>query len=235
MAEMKPIFTEPAEQLWFGVFSAVIDALRGEDVHDEALRIYDESRPFDDAQYRSLGSYGLAVVEMLRGNVARVVEIANEDDTSGVAGTDGAVYGARAAIWHGDLDAARAMRAAFESVNRGRRMLSQRASMDAGIAMLEGRRDEARAQYAEAQRVLREIGARYWLGMTDLDIVVTGAMEPDERRRAADEAREIFTALRATALLDRLDSALAAAEPTAPSASASRTAAAQASEVRQGA
>jgi class 3 adenylate cyclase/tetratricopeptide (TPR) repeat protein len=235
MAEMKPIFTETAEQLWFGAFSTVIDALRGEDVYDQALRLYEESRLFDDAQYRSLGSYGLAVTEMLRGNVSRVVEIANEDDTSGVAGTDGAVYGARAAIWHGDLDAARAMRAASETLHRGRRMKGQRASMDGGIAMLEGRRDEARAQYTEAQAIFRQIGARYWLGMTDLDIVVTGAMELDERRRAADEARDIFTGLRAAALLERLDAALATAGPTALSASTSRVNAPEASEIPQGA
>jgi len=33
-------------------------------------------------------------------------------------------------------------------------------------------------------------------------------MKPEERRQAAEEAREIFTRLRATALLDKLDAAL---------------------------
>ncbi|MGH2382732.1 MAG: adenylate/guanylate cyclase domain-containing protein [Candidatus Limnocylindria bacterium] len=217
MSEMKPLFTEPAEQLWFGSFTTVIRALRGDDVRDDALRLYDESRPFDDAQYRSVGAYGLTVVEMLRGDVARAVQLTNEDDTSGVAGSDGSVQGARAAIWNGDVDAARDMRAAFPSAGLGRRTSAQLATMEAGIAMLEGRRDEARAHYAKAQRVLREIGARYWLGMTDLDIVITGAMEPDERRHAADEAREIFTGLRATALLERLDAALASTRQTTSS------------------
>ncbi len=80
--------------------------------------------------------------------------------------------------------------------------------MDAGIAMLEGRTADARTLYATAQRIWREIGATFWLAMMGLDIVITGAMEPDERRRAADEAREIFTHLRATALLALLDAAL---------------------------
>jgi len=208
MTEMKPVFTEAAEQLWFGAFATVISALRGDDVRDEALRLYEASRPFDDAQYRSLGAYGLSVVEMLRGDVARVVELAREAESSGVSGSEGAIHGARAAIWNGNLDAAREMRTSFRNAGRGRRTTGHLATMDGGIAMLEGRVDEAQAHYAEAQAIFRQIGARSWLGMTGLDIVVTGAMEPDERRRAADEARDIFTGLRAAALLERLDAAL---------------------------
>ena len=36
MDELDPLFTEPAEQLWFGVFRSVITAYRGEDTLDEA-------------------------------------------------------------------------------------------------------------------------------------------------------------------------------------------------------
>ena len=233
MSEMEPLFTEPAEQLWVGSYSTVIRALRGEDVHDDALRLYERSRPFDDAQYRSVGAYGLEVVEMLGGNVARVVELATEDAASSPTGTEGAVYGARAAIWHGDADAARDMRSIFQAAVHGRKTNAHRATMDGGIAMLEGRTDESRTHFAEAQTILREIGARYWLGMADLDIVVTGAMDADERRRAADEAREIFTGLRAAALLERLDDALASSAPTTTPSTRTRQAPAEASEVPQ--
>jgi hypothetical protein len=92
--------------------------------------------------------------------------------------------------------------------------------MDGGVAMLEGRPADARAHYAEAQRLLRELGLMYWLGMCDLDIVILGAMEADERRRAADEARTIFTRLGALPLLARLDAALSA-ETASRSASTS--------------
>jgi hypothetical protein len=54
--------------------------------------------------------------------------------------------------------------------------------------------------------------------MTDLDIVITGAMEADERRRAAEEARGILDRLRATVLLDRLDRAEADDAARKPSA-----------------
>jgi hypothetical protein len=99
--------------------------------------------------------------------------------------------------------------------------------MDGGIAVLEGRAADARAHYADAQRRWRELGCQLWLAMTDLDIVITGAMAADERRRAAEEARGIFTGLRATVLLDRLDraeAADAARKPVAPGAPVSATA-----------
>ena len=100
--------------------------------------------------------------------------------------------------------------------------------MDGGIAALEGRGSEARAHYADAQRRWRELGCQLWLALTDLDIVITGAMEADERRRAAEEARGILTALRATVLLDRLDRAEADAgtgrKPSTPAAAVMDTA-----------
>jgi hypothetical protein len=43
--------------------------------------------------------------------------------------------------------------------------------------------------------------------MTDLDVVITGAMEPAERHAAAEEARGILTRLKATPLLERLEQA----------------------------
>jgi hypothetical protein len=138
---------------------------------------------------------------------------------NGISGVDAAVhFGARVAIWHGDLVTAKRMRSEFEIAPPGRRTDALRAGVDAGIATLEGRSGDARALYAEAQRMLRELGTVLWLGLTDIDIVVTGAMEPDERRRAADEAREIFTRLRAQALLDRLDAAMGEETPSSPAA-----------------
>jgi class 3 adenylate cyclase len=220
-AELDPLFTEPAEQLWFGSFTTVIRLFRGEDLHAEARRLYDQSRGFDDPQFRSVGAYGIAVSSTLTGDHTQTVRVADEGLESGVTGAEGAVYGARSAIWSSDAATARRMRDAFEVAPPGRRTLALRKVMSGGIAMIEGRPAEARADYAEAQRLLRELGSRLWLGLTDLDIVITGAMEPDERRRAAEEAREIFTDLRAQALLDRLDAALNAQAPST-TASASR-------------
>ena len=216
IAEMDAILTEPAEQLWFGTFKVAISAYRGEDVLEEAQRLYRDSRGVDDAQYRSVGAVGLAVAEMLRGNTARVAELAEEDFTSGAAGADSAVHAARVAIWNGDLAGARRGHLALARMIPGRRTTALKSTVEAGIAMLDGRSTEARALYSEAHRMFRELETPFWIALVGLDIILTGAMEADERRRAADEAREIFTRLRASALLDRLDAALAADVPLEP-------------------
>ena len=100
------------------------------------------------------------------------------------------------------------MRPRYLEWGAGRRQDAFVAGMDGGIAALEGRHAEARARFAEARRLHTEMKTDFWLAMTDLDIVITGAMEPAERREAANEAREIFTRLRAAALLEKLDTAL---------------------------
>ena len=118
------------------------------------------------------------------------------------------------------------MRDVFVAERAGRRTDAVLATMDAGIAMLEGRSADARAGYADAQRRWRELGLSFWLAMCQLDIAITGAMEPDERRRAAAEAREIFERLRAKGLIDRLDAALAGrGEPSPPPTPSPRPAA----------
>jgi class 3 adenylate cyclase len=226
--DQESLFTEPAERLWFGCFQGVIAAYRGEDVLERARGLYEGSLAFDDPQYRTLGAWLLVVSLLLRGDADEVIRRSDEVLGYGMAGSDAAVYGARAAIWNGDAATARRMRDAFDTAPSGRRANAMRAAMDGGIAAIEGRTSDARAHFAEAQRAWRDIGSPLWLGLTDVDILATGAMEPDERRRAADEAREIFTRLRATALLDRLDAAIEAdadrgAAPPARDAAADRT------------
>ncbi|MGH2446260.1 MAG: hypothetical protein ACRDGD_09515, partial [Candidatus Limnocylindria bacterium] len=179
--------------------------------------LHETSRGFDDPQYRTLGIYGIVVTEIMRGRLREAITLADEMMENGLAGVEGSVYGGRAATWSGDTSTARRMRDVLGEAPAGRRTDAMLATLDGGIAALEGRAADARAHYAEAQRIARDIGTPYWLGMTNLDIVITGAMEADERRRAADEAREIFTRLRANALLDRLDAALAIGAPAAAS------------------
>lgn len=207
MSEMKPLFTEAAERIWFGTFSGVIRAMRGADVHAELRAVHEEARGFDDPQYRAIGAYGAAISALVRGELDEVIRISGEVARSSIAGLDGGIYGARAAIWKGDPAAARRFRDAFGVSDTARRTLGILATMDGGIAGREGRAADARLHFAEAQHRWRELGCQYWLAMTDLDIVTTGAMEPEERRRAADEARTIMTRLEATVLLEWLDRA----------------------------
>ena len=209
MADKEFLFAEPAERLWFGAFTTAIHAYRGEDVEEEARRLHETGLAFDDPQYRSLGGYSLAIVNLVNNRHREQIELSDEQLTNGIAGIEGAVFGARAAIWNDDLPTAVRMRAAYERGPRGRRTDALTATIDGGIAALEGRAGDARNRFGEAQRLWRELGLDFGLAMTNLDIIITRSLEPDERRRAANEARETFTRLRADGLLRRLDAALA--------------------------
>src|SRR3990170_3672329 len=74
----------------------------------------------------------------------------------------------------------------------GRRTDAVRSTMEAGIAMLEGRLPDARRLYADTLGRWQDLGLPTWLALCQLDIIETGALEPAERRRAADEARGFF-------------------------------------------
>jgi hypothetical protein len=186
----------------------MLRSLRGEDVTAEARTLYADSRSVDDQQFRAVGSFALLMDSLIRGETAEVIRLAREATADGLAGLDHLKHGARAAIWSGDVATARELLDAAPSAPRGRREHAMVATIESGIAMLEGRTADARTLTEEARRLARDIGAKTWVGLIDLDAVITGALEPDERRRAADEAREIFTDLRAPRLLARLDEAL---------------------------
>lgn len=223
LTEQLQVLEEPAERIWYGGFLTAIRAYRGEEVDDDARRLYDEGRAFDDPQYRVVGALPLATGHLVNGDLRELIRISDEALAVGLVGADAAQFGARAATWLDDAVTANRMRKAYEGERAGRRTDATLATIDAGIAMREGRSADARVGYADAQGRWRELQLPFWLAMCDLDIVITGAMQPDERRRATAEAREIFERLRAQGLIDRLDAALAAsAEGQPPSDPATR-------------
>jgi len=134
--------------------------------------------------------------------------VADELAGDGIAGAASAFYGVLAALRAGDASEARRF-LDIHAGSQGGRVQEITAGIGwGGVAMLEGRPADARAAYAEAQRLAREGGYRLWLAQADLDIVRFGAMEEAERRQAADEAREIFTGLRADRVPRPVDEAL---------------------------
>ncbi len=112
---------------------------------------------------------------------------------------------ARFAVWLGDLERTReAVALVRVAIDRGRHVDAVRRSLEAGLAALEGRHDEARAGYRAAAAAFRELDTPLDLGLSQLDhATLIGPADP-EARAAADEAREIFTRLGTLPLLDRL-------------------------------
>ncbi|MFL5675173.1 MAG: AAA family ATPase [Chloroflexota bacterium] len=131
---------------------------------------------------------------------------------------------ARIALRSGDADGARtAIGSSDQILEIGGLFDVHRLGFGAGIAALEGHRDEAVAGYLESVRRARQIGML--LPAADLLLDAVYVLGPDDPATPAfaDEARALYTAARARAQLDRLDEALARAPATAAEGTATRT------------
>ncbi len=123
----------------------------------------------------------------------------------------------RYALWLGEPERARLAHAGLVAApDRGRAIGAVRRSLEAGLAALEGRHDEAAAGYRAAAATLRELDATLDLALCQLDHAVLLGPGDSGARAAADEAREILTRIDAPALLARLDAGLERASADRP-------------------
>jgi hypothetical protein len=117
---------------------------------------------------------------------------------------------ARAALWSGDVDAARSDLASLESTHaHGPAITLHKATIRAGIAALEGRASDALAGYREALREWHEAGLPVLEALTAIDMAMVLDGTLPEVQAAGATAREIFGRLGARPFLERLESALA--------------------------
>jgi class 3 adenylate cyclase/tetratricopeptide (TPR) repeat protein len=171
-------------------------------------------------------AFGAAAVHLLRGDRALLAgEYAEACREMLLASTEpnlGEVFLARAvraALWGRDgvmahevadrLDAHPSSTAA---------MTAARIAARAGIAALEGRRDDAIAGYGDALARYRAQGQDFELGCAVLDSVLLVGTDEPSVRAAAEEARAIFERVRALPYLERLDAAMAGQGLAAPGA-----------------
>ncbi len=116
----------------------------------------------------------------------------------------------RAAHWARDLEAAReGLREADAETFAGRFIDAERALGRAGVAALEGRRDEALAAFHESVEHSRAQGSGLDAAMAQLSALI---LMPEEPTIAAwaDEARQRFEIVKSPPLLARVDEAVAA-------------------------
>ncbi|MEP6808479.1 MAG: AAA family ATPase, partial [Chloroflexota bacterium] len=193
----------------FGAFlyTAAISAYRGEESESFLAKAEELTRDTTEIQ-------GIAMVEDVRSGVllaagrldeARALSIASyirNDAPDSIA----RARAGRISVWLADLESVRGFLAEQRDVP-GRVARITEIELSAGLAALEGRKPDATGGYREAAARWRELGVRFDLAMCGLTMVrVLGPGSP-EAREAATEAREIFTSLRAKALLDLLDAA----------------------------
>jgi class 3 adenylate cyclase/tetratricopeptide (TPR) repeat protein len=133
---------------------------------------------------------------------------------------------ARAALWVGDLERARAVASRYEAVaSTDTDTKLSRASLQAGIAALEGRRQEAIATQRDLLRQWLDRGDDFEAALHSLSIVLLVGASGPAARALADETRSILERIGARPYLAKLDEALARSpiEATAGADAGART------------
>jgi hypothetical protein len=134
------------------------------------------------------------------------------------------VLAMRCAIWSGDPERARRAEAYLvAAVDRGRSVGANRRLMEAGLAALEGRLDEASAGYRAAATTLRDLDATLDLAFCLVDHATLIGPRDRAALAAADEAREILARIDCPPLLERLASGVGH-RPSEAASTASRKA-----------
>ncbi len=134
----------------------------------------------------------------------------------------------RAAIWSRNLDRVRQVAALQINLpGTGAFAEAERTYARAAVAALEGRSADAVAGLRDANAALRRLGQRFEAARHVVDAAVLLPDEP-EVLGWVDEARALFTELRAQPYLDRLDQALASSSSTSPAPATSEAARARA-------
>jgi class 3 adenylate cyclase/tetratricopeptide (TPR) repeat protein len=124
------------------------------------------------------------------------------------AGPNIRFWAGRAALHLGDRATAQRVAAMIEP-SVGGACDGDVGALRAGLAALEGRVDEALAGYRTALTVYREMGLRFDVAMTGLDMAALVGPGQSAVRAAAAEAREILVELGATPVVERLDRLMA--------------------------
>jgi class 3 adenylate cyclase/tetratricopeptide (TPR) repeat protein len=183
--------------------------LRGAPVDDElaeCLRLAtDESRP---DQVRANDEEAAADALMARGELENALRL-SVSSYRHLPGPDVSSYrrAGRIAGWLGNVAAVRDALDGLPPVS-GRVARATRGELEATLAALEGRGNEALSGFDEAIRLWRELGTRFHVALAQLTFVWLLGPGSADARRAAHEAREIFTTLRAEPLIRYLDEAL---------------------------
>jgi class 3 adenylate cyclase/tetratricopeptide (TPR) repeat protein len=183
-----------------------VRAYRGEPVGE----LLEEHRSLVEDDITALANYhgAFAPARLAEG---RFAEAASEWELSSAleinAPTD-LPKAARAALWAGDrAGLERLLQRFIDLRSHGPAPNASIVTLRAALAGLDGQRDEAVALYSDALSQWAAAGLPLDRAFTAIDMVVVLGPTDPAARAAADDARELFTRLRARRLLDILDRA----------------------------
>ena len=188
-----------------------IRAFRGVPTDDLVAELSTTLRGADAASREAFLTLTQAWTGLVEGKLPAVRERARRFAESWPqGGAEGWRLAARAAIWAGDVEGARADLEALEGMQRrGRAVALERLTFKAGIEALEGRAGEALTMYRDALRGWEELGLPWDQALCTIDMVTVLDPGRPEVTAAAATARQILEELGAQPFLDRLDKALA--------------------------
>jgi tetratricopeptide (TPR) repeat protein len=191
---------------------AVFHAYRGQ--HAEARAIIDALQPqlAQTSLYDMVGQqeWVEARIAALAGDLDHAHRLAatGMSNPSSMPAIHCAEWATRAALWLGDEARARAAVERLDELRRpGRVIRAFKQEMRAGLHALEGRRAEALAGYRDALSAWRDLDVPLYLGLCLVDFASLVPPSEPEAAAAADEARELWSALGSAPLLARLDDA----------------------------
>ncbi len=203
---------DPASHAWLTWVATSISTYRGEDHPDALESMWRTGEAAADPQTMANAASSLARRDYVRGDYAAGVAWLRRGRgvfASGWASELG--FEARLALLAGDASALAEVREVL-ATRRGRRAVPvEQAMVEAAIAALEGRRGEAIAGYRAVIDRYRELGMRFVLALTVLEVAAVLGPEAAAELGASAEARATLVELRATPLVARLDSLLGAA------------------------
>ena len=201
----------PSQISEFYVDRAILTSLRGGDPQTD-LELATASRAgITDPQYESYDAWARAWAAFSAGRFGDALR-------EGLHAAERTSYfyplavplAARAALWAGDVEGARAALDGLEATMfRGVALGHDKSAIRAGILALEGRPAEAMALYRETLRGWQGLKLAWDEALTVIDMVAFLGPEEAEVRAAADGARQTLARLGAQPYLERLEAALA--------------------------
>jgi len=213
---------DPASRVWLLSNYLIIRVARGEDITvqmSELERLVEGSteRRIQIAPLDTRANAAMAA-GLLDDAQRHWIEIAELDRSQAPA----SYYQAgRPALWATDVEAVRRYADALDATGyHGQVVEARRTTMRAYIAALEGRQQQAVAEFKEALAAWHSLRVRWEEALTGLDMVI--ALDPSlpEVRAVASSTREILERIGAAPYLARLDAALADRQPARPGAHA---------------
>jgi class 3 adenylate cyclase/tetratricopeptide (TPR) repeat protein len=160
--------------------------------------------PQDEAQIDLMEALArFALLDLEKAYKLARAAIALDDSQS-----EAAALAARTAVWAGDAEGTQEVLRSFGGV-RGAWADLTRATIEAGLALLEGRDDEGSRGFGQAIQGWKDSGVRFHQALCQLDLALLAPDEADAGS-ALEEAREILAGLGAHAFLRRVEERIVA-------------------------